>query len=244
MFALFRKEINAFFSSSTGYMVIIAFLLINGLFLWIFPLDSNILNYGFATLESFFTLSPWVFLFLIPAITMRSFTDEQRNGTMELLLTKPLTNVQIILAKYLSGLVLLVISLLPTVVYIFTIFKLGYPEGNLDWGGIMGSYTGLFFLGAGFMAIGLFSSAITESAVVSFLVAILLCGFIYTGFEFLFSLSFFGPFDLVIRELGIQSHYISMSRGVIDTRDVLYFISLVILFLIFTRYKMENRKWI
>jgi ABC-2 type transport system permease protein len=243
MFALLRKEISAFFSSSTGYVVITVFLIINGLFLWVFPLDFNILDYGYASIDGFFALAPWVFLFLIPAISMRTFSEEQRNGTMELLFTKPLADTEIIIAKYLSGLVLLIIALVPTLIYVFTVYQLGYPKGNLDWGGIWGSYLGLLFLGGGFLAIGVFSSSISESAVVSFLVSVLICGFVYAGFESIYSLSFFGRIDLFIRELGIQSHYSSMSRGVIDTRDVIYFLSLITLFLLATRYKLNIRKW-
>lgn len=243
MFTLFKKEINSFLHSLIGYAVIVVFLLINGLFLWVFPMDFNILDFGFAGLDNLFLLSPWVFLFLIPAITMRSFAEEQRSGTVELLLTKPLTDTAIIMAKFSAGFALVILSLLPTLIYYFTVYKLGSTPGNLDQGATWGSYIGLLFLGAGFVAIGVFSSAISGNQIVSFLVSVFLCGFLYIGFEFIYNLEIFGPFGLFIKELGISSHYASMSRGVIDTRDVLYFLSLVLLFLMLTRFRLQRRNW-
>ncbi|NVO19163.1 MAG: gliding motility-associated ABC transporter permease subunit GldF [Bacteroidetes bacterium] len=243
MFTLLRKEINSFLSSLIGYAVIVVFLLVNGLFLWVFPLEFNILDYGFASIENLFMLAPWVFLFLIPAITMKSFAEEQKSGTMELLLTKPLSDLEIILAKYLAGLVLVIFSLLPTLIYYVTVSKLGLPPGNIDHGATWGSYIGLLFLGAGFVAIGTFASAISGNQIVSFLISVLLCGFAYIGFEFIFNLSIFGSFGYIIRQLGINAHYTSISRGVVDSRDVLYFISLIAFFLMLTRFRLERRKW-
>lgn len=243
MLTLFRKEIRSFFSSLIGYIVIIVFLAINSLFLWVFPLEFNILDYGYAGLDSLFMLSPMVFLFLIPAITMRFFADERKMGTLEMLLTKPVSDTQLVLSKYFAGVVLVLFSLLPTLVYYFTVYHLGYPPGNMDVGGTWGSYFGLFFLGAVFVAIGLFSSSLTDNQIISFIISLFLCGFFYIGFEFIYSLDLFGKVDLFIRSLGINAHYISMSRGVIDTRDVLYFLSLIILFLLFTRLKLQSRKW-
>ena len=243
MFSLFRKEVSSFLSSLIGYAVIIVFLLVNGLFLWVFPLEFNILDYGFSSIDNLFMLSPWVFLFLIPAITMRSFAEEQKSGTMELLLTKPITDMEIILAKYLAGLVLVIFSLLPTLIYYFTVYRLGLPPGNIDQGATIGSYIGLLFLGAGFVSIGIFASAISGNQIVSFLIAVFLSGFAFIGFEFIYNLSLFGPFGLFIRQLGINAHYTSMSRGVIDTRDLLYFISLIAFFLVLTRFRLERRKW-
>jgi len=243
MFTLLKKEISSFLSSLIGYAVIIVFLLINGLFLWVFPLEFNILDYGFASIENLFMLAPWVFLFLIPAITMRSFAEEQKSGTMELLLTKPLTDLEIILAKYLAGVVLVIFSLLPTLIYYFTVNNLGLPPGNIDHGATWGSYIGLLFLGAGFVAIGVFASAVSNNQIVSFLIAVLLCGFAFIGFEFIYNLSIFGSAGLIIRQLGINAHYNSISRGVIDTRDVLYFVSLIAFFLMLTRFRLERRKW-
>ena len=243
MFALLKKEISSFLNSLIGYIVIIVFLLINGLFLWVFPLQFNILDYGFASIDNLFMLSPFVFLFLIPAITMRSFADEQKTGTIELLMTKPLTDMQIIAAKYLSGLVLVVFSLLPTLVYFISVFKLGLPAGNIDMGGTWGSYLGLLFLGAGFVSVGIFASSLAENQIVAFITAVFLCGFLYIGFEFIYSLSLFGKIDLFIQSLGMNSHYTSMSRGVIDTRDVIYFGSLIAIFLLLTKVRLESRKW-
>ncbi|HOW30189.1 MAG TPA: gliding motility-associated ABC transporter permease subunit GldF [Bacteroidales bacterium] len=243
MFTLLRKEVSGFLNSLIGYSVIIVFLLINGLFLWIFPMQFNIPDYGFASIDNLFLLSPWVFLFLIPAITMRSFAEEHRSGTIELLLTKPLTDLEIILAKYLAGVVLVFFSLLPTLVYFFSVYRLGQPVGNIDIGGTWGSYLGLLFLGAGFTAIGIFASSVSANQIVAFLIAVFLCGFVYTGFEFIYGLSLFGKIDLFIQQLGISAHYASMSRGVIDTRDVIYFLSLIAVFLMLTRFNLERRKW-
>jgi ABC-2 type transport system permease protein len=243
MYTLLRKEISSFLSSLIGYTVIIVFLLVNGLFLWVFPQQFNILDYGFASIDTYFMLAPWVFLFLIPAITMRSFAEEQRAGTLEILFTKPITDLGIILAKYLAAVVLVLFSVLPTLTYYITVYKLGMPPGNLDAGGTWGSYIGLLFLGAGFAAIGIFASAVSANQIVSFLVAVFLCGFMYTGFDFIYNLSVFGRFGLFVSQLGISEHYASMSRGVIDTRDVLYFLSLIALFLALTRFTLERRKW-
>lgn len=243
MLTLLRKEISGFFSSLIGYIVIAVFLLINGLFLWVFPLQFNILDFGYASLEHLFMLAPVVFLFLIPAITMRMFAEEKRAGTIEMLMTKPLTDLQIILAKYLAGVLLVLIALLPTLVYFFSVYYLGSPMGNIDMGGTWGSYIGLMFLGAAFVAIGLFCSSITDNQIISFIVSVFLCGFAYIGFEFIYSLDLFGNFDLFIQSLGINAHYRSMSRGVIDTRDVLYFLSLTGLFILFTKISLESRKW-
>lgn len=243
MLTLLRKEVRGFLSSLIGYIVIVVFLLVNGLFLWVFPLEFNILDNGYANLDGLFMLAPFVFLFLIPAITMRSFADERKSGTIELLLTKPLTDLQIILAKYFAGLILVIFSVLPSIIYYISVYKLGNPPGNLDAGGIWGSYIGLLFLGAAFVAIGLFASSVTDNQIVSFILSVFLCGFIYLGFEFIYSFNFFGKFDLLIKSLGISEHYSSMSRGVIDTRDVLYFLSITSLFIVFTKTSLESRKW-
>lgn len=243
MFTLLKKEVRGFLSSLIGYIVIAVFLLTNGLFLWVFASDFNILDFGFATLEGLFMMSPFVFLFLIPAITMRSFADEQRSGTIEFLLTKPLTDLQIILAKYFAGVVLVIFSVLPTLIYFFSVYQLGLPKGNIDTGGMWGSYIGLLFLGAAFVSIGLFSSAISGNTIVSFIVAVFLSLIAYVGFDFIHSLDLFGSVDLFIKSLGINAHYISMSRGVIDTRDVVYFVSLIAFFILLTKLSIESRKW-
>ncbi|OFY83825.1 MAG: gliding motility-associated ABC transporter permease subunit GldF [Bacteroidetes bacterium RIFCSPLOWO2_12_FULL_35_15] len=243
MYTLLKKEIRSFLSSLIGYITIIVFLLVISLSMWVWKSDSNVLDNGYATIEPLFIIAPWVFLFLIPAITMRSFADEKKAGTIELLLTRPLTDLQIILAKYFAGFVLVLFSLLPTLIYYYSIHRLGNPIGNIDTGGMWGSYIGLLFLGAAFVSIGIFASAITDNQVVSFILAVFLSFMIYTGFDFLSSFALFGKIDNIILALGINSHYVSMSRGVIDTRDVIYFASLIVLFIFGTRTVLESRKW-
>jgi ABC-2 type transport system permease protein len=243
MFTLYIKEVSGFLNSLMGYIVIVVFLIVNGLFLWVFPLESNIIDFGYANLDGLFLLSPFVFLFLVPAITMRFFAEEKKSGTLEMLMTKPLTDLQVILAKYFAGFTLVLVSLLPTLVYFFSVYQLGFPKGNLDTGGIWGSYIGLLFLGASFVSIGLFASSLTDNQIISFIFATVLCGFIYIGFEFIYGLDLFGNFDLFIRTLGISSHYSYMSKGVIDTRDLLYFFSLIALFMLLTKISLESRKW-
>jgi ABC-2 type transport system permease protein len=243
MLTLLRKEISSFLSSLIGYIVITVFLVINGLFLWVFEGDFNILKFGYANLDGLFMIAPFVFLFLVPAITMRSFAEEKRTGTIELILTKPLTEFKIVMAKFLAGLILVVFSLLPTLIYVFSVYQLGMPKGNLDLGGIWGSYIGLLFLAASFVSIGMFASTLSENQIVSFIIAVFLCGFIYIGFDFIYNLDLFGKVDLLIKSLGINEHYTSMSRGVLDTRDMLYFLGIIALFILLSRFSIERRKW-
>ncbi len=243
MKALFLKEIRTFLSSLIGYVVIGVFLLLTGLFLWIFDVDFNILNSGFASIEPLFFISPWVFMFLIPAVTMRSFAEEKRTGTIELLLTKPITDTQIIGAKYLAALLLVVIAIVPTLVYYFTVYSLGDPVGNIDSGGTWGSYIGLVLLAAGYVSIGLFASTITDNQIVSFLIAVILCFFMYTGFSSIASFELLGPADNFIINLGMQAHFSSLGRGLIDSRDVVYFIAVVAIFLLLTKTVLNSRKW-
>ncbi len=243
MLILFRKEIGSFLNSLIGYIVITVFLLINGLFLWVFQSDFNILDFGFASLDGLFMVAPFVFLFLIPAITMRSFAEEQKSGTIEMLLTKPLTDLEIILAKYFAAVVLVVFSVLPTLIYFYSVFQLGMPKGNLDIGGILGSYFGLIFLGATFAAIGLFASSVTNNSIIAFILAVSVSLFAYIGFDFIYSLDMFGSVDLFVKSLGINAHYLSMSRGVVDSRDLIYFISLIVFFVLLTKLSLESRKW-
>lgn len=243
MFTLYKKEIRAFLSSLIGYIAICVFLLLVGLFLWILPTDSNLLNNGYAGLDSLFELAPWVFLFLIPSITMRSFADEKKAGTIEFLLTKPLTDMQIILAKYLAGITLVLFSLLPTLIYYYSIYKLGNPIGNIDSGGTWGSYIGLFFLASAFTSIGIFASSLSDNQIIAFILSVFLCFFSYIGFEYISRLDLFGKVDDFILSIGINDHYISMSRGVIDTRDIVYFLSLISLFTLLTKTSLESRKW-
>jgi len=243
MFTLFKKEVNGFLDSLIGYIVIFVFLLLIGLFLWVFPLQFNILDFGFANLDGLFILAPFVFLFLIPAITMRSFADEKKSGTLELLMTQPLTDIQVVLAKYFAGVVLVIFSLLPTLIYFISVYQLGLPPGNLDIGAIWGSYIGLLFLGVTFVSIGIFSSSVTDNQIVSFIIAITLCFFMYIGFEWIYTFILSGTVGLIIESFGINAHYTSMSRGVIDTRDLIYFISVSVFFLLLTKLSLESRKW-
>ena len=243
MFALFIKEIKGFLTSLIGYVVMIVFLLMTGLFLWVFPLEFNVLDNGFASLDGLFMIAPFVFLFLIPAITMRSFADEKKSGTLELLMTRPLTDFQVVMAKYLAGVALVMVSLLPTLVYYFSVYQLGLPKGNLDSGSIWGSYIGLFFLGASFVSVGIFASSITDNQIISFILAVFISFLLYMGFEFVYTFVVSGKTGLMIQSLGLNAHYSSMSRGVIDTRDLVYFISVTALFILLTKISLESRKW-
>lgn len=243
MFALYKKEIAAFLNTLIGYVVILVFLLITGLFLWVLPTEYNILDFGYASLDSFFMLAPFVFLFLIPAISMRLFSEEKKTGTIELLFTRPLSDWQIIGAKYFAGISLVIIALIPSLIYVFTVYWFSFPLGNFDLGIVWGSYIGLLFLASAFTAIGLFSSAATDNQIVAFVIGITLSAFAYLGFEIIYSLDLFGSFDLFVQSLGIQAHYTSIRRGVIDLRDLIYFISLTGLFLLFTHTLLNRRKW-
>lgn len=243
MLALLFKEIRSFLSSVIGYVVMAVFLLLTGLFMWGFDSTLQVLDQGYATLSTLFYVAPWVFMFLVPAVTMRSFSEEKRTGTIELLFTRPLTDYQIILAKYFAGVVLVLITLIPTLLYYYSVVQLGNPVGNIDHGGTIGSYIGLFFLAAGFTAIGIFASSISENQVVAFILALFLCFICYSGLEQIASFDLFGPLDRFIQKLGIAEHYDSLSRGVIDTRDVVYFISLSGIFIVFTKIVLQSRKW-
>lgn len=243
MFALLKKEISGFLGSLIGYIVICVFLVTIGLLLWVFPFDSNILNSGYAGIDPLFVLAPWVFMFLIPAVTMRSFAEEKKTGTIELLLTRPLSDLEIILAKYLACIALVILALLPTLVYYFSISTLGYPPGNIDNGRTWGSYLGLIFLAGGFTAIGVFASCISNNQVISFIFAVILCFVCYTGFSFIGQYISSGTIGNFIQSMGISMHYSSMSRGVIDTRDVIYFASISLAFILMTRTSLESRKW-
>lgn len=244
MLSLLKKEIKSFLNSLIGYIVIVVFLLVLNLFLWVFPGDFNILDAGYATIDPLFVIAPWVFMFLIPAVTMRLFADEKKSGTIELLLTYPLSDLQIIFSKYLAGLLLVVFSLLPTLVYYFSVSHLGSPPGNIDTGGMWGSYIGLLFLAAAFVSIGIFASSISENQIIAFIIAVFFCFIFHTGFESLSSIDIFQSIQGTLISFGINEHYLSMSRGVIDTRDVLYFLSLISLFLLLTKTNLESRKWL
>lgn len=243
MFTLLKKEINGFLNSLIGYIVIVVFIAAISLFMWVFPGDFNVFDAGYANIDTLFVIAPWVFMFLAPAITMRMFSEEFRTGTIELLLTRPLTDWHIVLAKYFSGFFLVVFSLLPTLIYYYSIKQLALPVGNVDEGAIWGSYLGLLFLASGFVAIGLFASSVSSSQIVSFIIGVFLSFFVYIGFESIAGLELFGKADLFIMNLGINEHYISMSRGVFDTRDMVYFLSLIVFFLTLTKFRLGSRKW-
>jgi ABC-2 type transport system permease protein len=243
MIALYLKEIRSFLSSLIGYVVMGVFLLLVGLFMWVFPQDFNVLDSGFANVNPLFELAPWVFMFLIPAITMRSFAEEKRTGTIEMLLTKPLSDMNIVLAKYFAGLTLVIIALLPTLVYYISVYFMGNPVGNIDSGGAMGSYIGLIFLGGAYVAIGVFASSITSNQIIAFLLGAMLCFFFFIGFESIGSFKLFGDLDTYILALGIYDHNVNLAKGVIDTRDVAYFLALIALFLLVTRLVLQSRKW-
>jgi len=242
MFTIFIKEINQFFSSLVGYIAIAVFLVLSALFTFVFPATS-VLDSGFASLDTFFSNAPLFFLFLAPAITMRMFSEEYSSGTIELLITRPISLNKIIIGKYLAAFAIIAFSILPTIVYYFSISKLAAPAGNVDTGGMIGSYFGLLLLGASFIALGSFSSSITTNQIIAFLVGVLLCFLFYMGLDFIAQLPIFvGKTDYFIEHLGINAHYLSMSRGVIDTRDLLYFCSLIVLFLLFTKAILIRKK--
>ncbi|HET8809277.1 MAG TPA: gliding motility-associated ABC transporter substrate-binding protein GldG [Flavobacteriaceae bacterium] len=238
--AIFKKEINAFFSSILGYLVIAVFLLVNGLFLWVFEGQFNIFNFGFANLSPFFLLAPWIFIFLIPAITMRSFSEEKKQGTLELLFTKPIPLKNLILGKYFGNFALVVLALVPTLLYVLTIHQLGDPVGNFDLGATLGSYLGLLFLAACYTAIGIFASTVSQNQLVAFILAVFLCFLAFFGFEGISEIGIFGSEIYGLEYLGISFHYESISRGVLDTRDIIYFLSIVVLFLYFTKLSLEK----
>ncbi|KQS35877.1 gliding motility-associated ABC transporter permease subunit GldF [Pedobacter sp. Leaf194] len=234
MYAVFKRELLSFLSSMVAYITIGIFLAVSGLLLWFFP-DTSVLDYGYADLGGFFSLVPYLFMFLIPAITMRSFAEEQKEGTYELLVTKPISQWQIIWAKYLACVILVLLALIPTLIYYYSISKLGLPEGNIDSGSVIGSYIGLFLLGSAFTAIGIFASSLTKNQIIAFAIAAALCAFAFLGFDYTSEIFSMQSFETTISSLGINQHYQSISRGVLDTRDLIYFISFSVLFLLFTK---------
>ncbi|MCP4460615.1 MAG: gliding motility-associated ABC transporter permease subunit GldF [Cytophagales bacterium] len=240
MFTILIKEINEFLDSLIGYVVMGVFLTGIGLLTWVFP-DTNVLDYGYASLETLFSLAPYVFMFLIPAITMKSFAEEKRSGTLELLYTLPFKSHEIILGKFLAGFLLVIVSLLPTLIYYFSLSSLGNPVGNLDTPGIIGSYIGLVLLGGVFTAVGIFASALTQNQIVSFITSAFLCYVLYSGFASIADLSIWADQSSQIESLGMLFHYNSLSRGVIDLTDIAYFLGLGYLLLLFTVLIMKRR---
>ncbi len=230
MFTVLKKEIRSFLSSLIAYVVMIVFLIATGLFMWILP-DYNVFDMGYANLDTLFGMAPWIFIFLISAITMRFFSEEKKS------------DMQIILGKYLAGVGLVLFSLVPTLLYMYTVYALGSPKGNMDAGATWGSYLGLFFLASSFVAIGIFASAITDNQIVSFIVSMFLCYCFYSLFDLLANFNLLGNYDSVVASLGIKAHYQSISRGVIDSRDLLYFISVNLAFIWGTKTVFGSRKW-
>ena len=237
MKSILLKEIKSFFGSPIGWLVVAIFLLLNGLFLWVFDGEYNILQSGFADLTPFFTIAPWILIFLIPAVTMRSFADEKKQGTLELLVTKPLTMWQIVGGKFFGSFLLIVLAIVPTLVYVWVVSGFVLSPMQLDLGSIIGSYFGLLFLIAAYTAIGIFTSALSDNQIVAFILSVFVCFLFYYGFEGAASL--FKNASDAVAWLGMDSHFRSMSRGVLDTRDILYFASLAVLFLSLTVYKLK-----
>tara|TARA_R110002049_G_scaffold128141_7_gene285466 strand:- start:2114 stop:2845 length:732 start_codon:yes stop_codon:yes gene_type:complete len=240
MYAIYKREIQSFFTSPIGYMVIGLFLIFSGLFLWVFKGAYNIFDYGFADLSNFFFLAPWVFLFLVPAITMKSFSEERKSGTLELLFIKPISLWHTVLGKFFGTLTLVVIAILPTFIYVYTISQLGTTIGNIDMGVVIGSYFGLFFLMASYTAIGVFASTLSQNQIVAFLLGLILCFIFFYGFQGISTLFAEGNLVVATATLGMKAHFESIARGVLDTRDLIYFTGLTIFFLFLTVVQLKR----
>jgi ABC-2 type transport system permease protein len=242
MIQVFKKDFNGFLNSLIAYIVIGVFLTGMGLLMWVFP-ETSVLDYGFADMDTLFSLAPYVFIFLIPAITMRSFAEEKKSGTMELLLTHPLTDWDIVLGKFLACLLLVFFAILPTLIYYVSVYMLGSPSGNIDTAGVMGSYFGLVLLAGVFCAIGVLASSLTANQIIAFVIAAFLCFILFTGFD---SLALLDPWSgnvLLIKQLGVLYHYESLSKGLIDSRDVIYFLSVSFVILLLTKTVISSRSW-
>jgi ABC-2 type transport system permease protein len=242
MIQVFSKELNSFLNSLIAYVVIGVFLVAMGLLMWVFP-ETSVLEYGYADMDTLFSLGPYVFIFLIPAITMRSFAEEKKAGTIELLITKPLTDWEIIVGKFLACFALVFAALLPTIIYYYSIYILGSPSGNIDTPGVIGSYLGLLFLGGVFCSVGIFASSITRNQIVAFIIAAFLCFFLFSGFQSIASLNVWSTYTLFVKQLGLLEHYESLGRGLIDSRDVIYFLSVIFIMLSITKLTMSSRQW-
>ncbi|MCP4520470.1 MAG: gliding motility-associated ABC transporter permease subunit GldF [Cytophagales bacterium] len=240
MLSIYRKEIKSFFNDLIAYLVIILFLTGIGLYMWVFP--DTVFDYGEADMNLLFVVAPYVYMFLIPAITMRSFAEEKKTGTIELLLTRPITEWQLVLGKFLASFSLVVFALIPTLVYYIAIYQLGNPVGNLDSAGIVGSYIGLLCLGASFTAVGVFTSSLTKNQIVAFIISVFLSLFLFEGTSYLSELVS-NQYAFGISQLSFSYHYTAMSKGVIDTRNAVFFISIVVLMLLTTRLVLVSRKW-
>ena len=242
MIRVYIKEIHSFLNSLIAYIIMTVFLTGMGLILWVFP-ESSILDYGYADMGSLFSLAPYIFIFMIPAITMRMFAEEKKSGTIEFLFTKPLTDTGIILGKYLAGLTIVVFTLAPTVIYYLTVRYLGNPPGNIDTAGTAGSYIGLILLGAAFTAIGIFASSLSENQVVAFIIAVFISFILYSGLRSIATIDIWGKYSDAIDKLGMIYNYNAMSKGLIDSRNVIYFLSVITIALLFTKLKISSRKW-
>ncbi len=242
MIHILKKELNSFFDSLIAYLFMGVFLVAIGLFMWVLP-GENVLDSGFADMETLFSNAPFILMFLIPAITMRSFAEEKKAGTLELLFTKPLRDIDIILGKFLAGFTIAVLTILPTVVYYFSISQLGDPKGNLDTSGIIGSYVGLILLAGVFTSMGILASSLSDNQIVAFITAIILCYLFYAGFSALAGLETFKSVSEIILQMGIAYHYTSVSRGLIDSRDLIYFLSIMAFALATTKLVLAARKW-
>lgn len=243
MLPLLIKEIRTFFSSLTGYLIISIFLITTGLFVWVFPGDSNPLDTGYANLDVLFEIAPWIYLFLIPSVCMRLFADERKQGTIELLFTRPISDMGIVLAKYFAALFVVAISLVFCLVYYFSIFQLGSPVGSIDSGAFWGSFIGLFLLAVVYVSIGVFASSITDNQIIAFLLALVFCFAFYIGFDYVGQMSSLQSIQSFIFSLGINEHYRSISRGIVDSRDLLYFIGISLAFLLGTKTVLQSRNW-
>lgn len=243
MLSVYKKEIRNFFSSLTGWVVIIVYLLINSMFMWILPGEWNILDSGYAGLDTLFIISPWVFLFLVPAVTMRIFSEEKRTGTLELLLSRPVSERSILYGKYLAAVTLVLLALVPTVLYYITVYLLGEPQGNIDQGGTIGAFIGLIFLASVYAATGIFASSVTTNQVVAFIFSVFIGFILFAGFDAFALMPGLKTVDEVVINLGINEHYKSMSRGVIDLNDILYFGVVTIVFTEATRLVLVSRNW-
>jgi len=242
MIQIFIKEFNTFLNSLIAYVVVGVFLTAMGLLIWVFP-ETSVLDYGYADLDTLFSMGPYVFIFLVPAITMKSFAEEKKLGTLELLLTKPITDLEIIGGKLLAAFGLVILALVPTLIYYYSIYQLGNPMGNVDAPGFLGSFLGLALLGACFCGIGIFASSITSNQIIAFILAAFFCFVVYTGFDSLSTLVNEGGQALWLKQLGILYHYESISRGLIDSRDLVYFFSVIGLMIILTKTVLGSRQW-
>lgn len=242
MIHILSKEFSSYLNSLIAYMVIGVFLTGVGLLMWVFP-ETSVLDYGYSDMDTLFSFGPFVLIFLIPAITMRSFAEEKKGGTLEMLLTKPITNWDVILGKYFACFLLVVFALIPTVVYYFTVYQLGSPTGNIDTPGVIGSYIGLILLGGVFCSIGILASTLTNNQIVSFILAAFLCFIFFSGFDSLSALPALERYALEIKQLGILYHYQALSKGLIDSRDLIYFLSVALIMLSITHLILQSRKW-